>query len=376
MARFRSHLFTSARVRAAPRYRPSLARLDSHGPGVLLQSGEPAGGAAFVVTRAAALLIASLDKPALINRRRLAGRDIARLVLDGLLEIEANGRFHAGAGAHRILFAAAGPPRGSAIAQLSLDALRHGAALGPVGPAVLARQLYRFNSQPISPAWRTRFPSDSLIPQFLGQFDAPSRRRAHPEPRVHGPWLVSEATRRHPPAATAAQFKLYLSPMPEHSPTAYRELRALLTARRGPFSIKVARDLPNLLRPDRMIAYFAEREDLLDSAKRLRCRLDGMPFHGVPFSTQIGSDGLLSWGADLAPDRALPLDDRDRSWRSWVTSRLAHALTRAIAGNARSPVQFALDRVSLDGVNTTTWEPTIALLEHAAASGERTNADT
>jgi hypothetical protein len=49
----------------------------------------------------------------------------------------------------------------------------------------------------------------------------------------------------------------------------------------------------------------------------------------------------------------------DRSWRAWLTHRLASALAQAAREQAADvPAwQFAMDRVSLDGVNVAEWIP-------------------
>jgi hypothetical protein len=117
-----------------------------------------------------------------------------------------------------------------------------------------------------------------------------------------------------------------------------------------------------VLRPDRLVAYFHDRDSLRFTAERLRTTLTGFPAQGVPFSAPLGRDGLLSWGADLEHVLVFGSHARERSWRGWLTSRLATALVTAHQSAANNPVAFALDRVALDGVQVRTWAPGARLL--------------
>ncbi len=370
MARFSGRLLADARVRAARHYHPT-ASSGSGTPGALLRPTRPGFGVAFHVAPATAKLISALRTPARIPATTANRRSIARLVLDGLLEIEVDGRFRSGPRLHRAFFPGSATRRAaSPLAQLSLDALAHAAALWPVSSARLADRLYRYHARPLSPAWRSRFPDDGAILRFLlGEHRESGRRVRHalPDPAsyVVGRWLVSDSGRSMRTAPNGAHYKLYVSPTPEGTPVAYRAMLDLRNARHGPFTLKVGRDLPSLLRPDRLVGYFTTRDDLFEAAARLRTRLDGLPAQGVPFTAPTGPGALLSWGADLAPDANLPMSLQDRSWRGWVTSRLAKALASALACHAATPVQYALDRLSLDGVDTSTWAPTTRLLRQA-----------
>jgi hypothetical protein len=126
----------------------------------------------------------------------------------------------------------------------------------------------------------------------------------------------------------------------------------------SPFSIKIGRDLTSLLRPDKMVAYFTAREPLLEAANHLSRALVGVEAHGVPFTGALTSDGLLSEAADPADAAEPPGPRRQGSWRGWVTARLGGAMAAALQSHAPvSTIQYALDRVSLEGVDTVRWTP-------------------
>jgi hypothetical protein len=133
---------------------------------------------------------------------------------------------------------------------------------------------------------------------------------------------------------------------------------------------KIGAEVFGLLRPDKLVAYFPSADDLHRAADGLRARLAGCAAHGVPFTASLTEDGLLSWGMDPPRDRRSPGLEQLESWRLWVTNRLATALVSARAARQSSiePWQFALERVSLDGIDPTTWTPVSSIW--SSAGGE------
>ncbi len=128
----------------------------------------------------------------------------------------------------------------------------------------------------------------------------------------------------------------------------------------GALECKVGRDLQGLLRPDKLIVYFRTLGALQVATTRWTRDLAGMTVQGVPFTANIGGNGLLSWGMDPPGLRGgRSTRNSPLSWREWVTGRLADALVAA----RRSPEttlprsRFALDCVALEGVDTRTWTP-------------------
>jgi hypothetical protein len=129
-------------------------------------------------------------------------------------------------------------------------------------------------------------------------------------------------------------------------------------------------DAAGLLRPDKLVAYFPDFDSLAGAAGVLADRLAGIPPHGVPFTAEIGGDGLLSWGVD-PPRREGGKARGEESWRLWLTHRLARALLAVRHMNAAQggpgghdgqaggpePWQLALERLRLEGVSTETWTP-------------------
>lgn len=311
------------------------------------------------LSRAAADLFRSRTRPGTIEPARAGGSDaLARLVLDGVLEVEVDGAFATGAAAHGVYFDGLPLEGRSRLARLSLDAVRHGEALGLPDPRVLHRRLYQFHARPVSPGWRRRLGTESAVAAFLGVRRGSGRGLGHAVERGWHYWRRSGSGA----GKRAPAYKLYISPAVEGLPEALAGTIDLLRRNPGPVAVKVGRDLPGLLRADKLVAYFRDRATLLEAAAALGRSLAGMPAHGVPFTADLGGDGLLSWAADPPADAAVFDWVGDGSWRAWVTARLASSLTLATSASAAVPGWlFAVDRLSLDGVDPATWEPAPAV---------------
>lgn len=294
--------------------------------------------------------------------------DLARLVLDGILEVEHQDTFLSGPEAHHLFFGTVAPVPAGRLSQLSLAALRLAVATGVDEPRALADRLYRYNTRPASPAWRRRFGDAGAVARVV---EGRGPARAQSEDLVtfgHSPaaWRVWTDPRAAQPGRGRPTFKLYLSPDPGQIGEACRALRDLMGTRHGPFTMKVGRDLHGLLRPDKLVAYFVSSGRLHDAARRLTSVLAGMPAQGVPFTAALTEDGLLSWAADPGSAVEPPGPRRRESWRTWVADHLAAGLATALhAGAAVPPVQFALDRIRLDGVDPVTWTPPSRFRDHA-----------
>jgi len=80
--------------------------------------------------------------------------------------------------------------------------------------------------------------------------------------------------------------------------------------------------------------------------------LRGCPAQGVPFTADVGGNGLLSCGVDPPPG------DVAASWRSWITKRLADSLTTRRGTGRGELVTAALADLRLAGVDPDLWRPT------------------
>jgi hypothetical protein len=297
------------------------------------------------------------------------GPAIAELILDGVLEIMYDGEFVCGSDAHAAIY----PPssivsdalKGSAVSQISIDALKYAQMLDIDEPNVLSMRLYCFQRIPLSPRWQRRLPDGNAVLDYLQVRSGANRAvldanwiSSTPGARSDG-WFAWHSQRvRYSPDSADPIFKLYISPLPEQMADVFRIALKVLSDSTC-ISFKVGNDACGLLRPDKMVAYFGQFEDLAEAAGCLETQLKGCQAHGVPFTAPISAEGLLSWGIDPPQRVQSPLTWLRESWRLWVTNRLATALL--VAKHARrstlEPWQFALQRLRLDGIDTDTWTP-------------------
>ncbi len=341
-----------------------------------------AGSGMKLVDRDTALLFLTLERPGPLPgyvRSRLgdggAAAVAARLVADGVIEIEREaGVFVSGAAAMALLRTAggaggAGPVEEgriaaaagmAAIAELSRTALRRGQQLvsadGAVGAGRLAHFLYTYHRLPLTPGWQRRLATADAVRQFLGIGPGGVRRGlldrhwqevpaspagaadAAAAPGSPGPpwlrWYPRRAAAAAAVDATPHAYKLYVSVAPDAMPDVFGAILAGLAAAGAP-GFKVGASASGLLRPDKAVAYFPRFDDLAAAAHILAGHLDGAAVHGVPFTAEIAGGGVLSWGVDPPPWAGGTAQWAGRgSWRQWLTQRLAEAMLAALGCNA------------------------------------------
>jgi hypothetical protein len=357
-------LLAHARVRASRHYRlePSLVSAEdlvdgrSEWAGTLVPTRE-GWQRLQLVSRETAELFAALAEPAPLPPGVAASAGV-RLVLDGILELEYADGFHSGPETHPVFFANAAPAPSGALGRISLAALRCAAALAIPDPRLLSKCLYRYNTRPHSPAWQRRFPDSNAITRLFEEARAVTRSPWTSFITTEGgvSWRAWERPDAPAPLPRAPTYKMYLSPEPTAVGAATRAVLGLGGTRCAPFALKAGNNLPTLLRSEKLVVYFLSRDQLLEAADRLRPLLAGLPAQGVPFTSELFGDGLVSWGIDPGSDAEPPGPLRQLSWRRWITARLGVALASALAaGMGGVAWQYALDRVRLDGVNPETW---------------------
>lgn len=328
------------------------------------------------VDRETALLLLTLREPGPLPAyfERVAGaeagRVVARLVADSVLEVEAGDGFVSGAGAFDLLWDRAGGERsGGRLAELSLEALRYGQELDIGEPLRLSARLYAYNRRPLTPAWKRALPDAGAVERHLGIGPGGPHRRLLDRTWLSAGeregWLSWRSRAKAPGGGGAgATWKLYVSPEPEALGDGFGRVLEALAAARAPH-FKIGKDAPGLLRPDKIVAYFPTFERLALAADAIAEPLAGTPAQGVPFTSEIGGDGFLSWGIDPPAEERSAWGSRE-SWRFWLTHRLARALLAGkAAGEGVEPWRFALERVRLEGVDTDTWTPAAHLFRES-----------
>ena len=353
---------------SAPR-RPAGVRRSDPGrteSGPVLRPRDPGMGAAFEVNTATARLVRAVRRPQVLRdvvHAPLAPDDAAsvtRLVLDGVLEIEVDGHFVSGLDAWAHLYGS--PPRRTAqdrSTRLTLEALAYGEHLLPMPVTLLAYRLYRFNTIPASPRWRARFPSSSAVSDHLGipglERQPRFRERgwvAHRRVGREQPWFgFTRTTAARARTPDAPMHKLYVSPEVARIRDAF-QTAARLVVRSDALAFKVGGDVFGVLRPDKLVVYFANHSALMATVDALRSALRGLRAHGVPFTAPLDADGLISCGVDPPPPPDGDLMGHE-SWRLRVAARLAASLAVAAGSSsgAMTASQFALARLAFDGID-------------------------
>jgi hypothetical protein len=421
------------RLPAADRRRLAALAQDPDHYGVLRP--RPGSGLGLkAVDRETALLVLTLAEPGPLPayvRRRLGegvepGRAaalaaVARLVADGVLEIEsAGGGFVSGAAAMALLAppdamgvgrglgggmgdlahsaaAADGGAGAGRPAALSRAALHHAEELARTLPGIEAQELslrlYGYNRRPLTPAWRRLLPSPAAVRGYLGVAAGGgchelAGRYWQEEPVGAGEGWLRWRSRSPAMIAGSATYKLYVGVPAEALPGCFAAFLDGLAAGGAP-GFKVGGGASGLLRPDKLVAYFPTFDGLALAASALGERLRGIAPQGVPFSAEISGGGLLSWGMDPPPGVGTGVAaERRISWRLWLTNRLARALLAAVHAEAAAdaappaaappsgadapaiePWRFAIERLRLEGVDAETWAPRGGIWRPLAGGG-------
>lgn len=280
---------------------------------------------------------------------------LIRLILDGILEVEHEGEFVSGLRASELLPGKETCPARGRIATLSIEALRYVEALGALSNPEMTRRLYDFGRRPATPAQKRAF--------HQGVTDPVAGALSTARPALDRYWVPARSMDsywiRWRPIGVSnygepTRFKLYISAALSDVADAIQAATEILGQSPGVSGLKLGRGFAGLTRPDKLIAYFSRLDDLQEAGWRLHRRLHGCEAQGVPFTAELSSDGLLSWGAD--PPRAVP--GQPGSWRLWLACKLATHFETARMANVSSPIwRSVLDRLRADGVDPQTWIP-------------------
>jgi hypothetical protein len=152
---------------------------------------------------------------------------------------------------------------------------------------------------------------------------------------------------RKPGALDSLLHKLYISPRLEAVPQLFPRLIDVFVSLDVP-AFKVGATSRGLLRPDKIVTYFANHDHLQAVADELSA-VPPVSVHGVPFSVPLDATGLLSWGYDPAT--------KDGSWRQWVAQRLTVAVKQAEGSSLHGIVEQARRHLRDAGVDPYTWVP-------------------
>ena len=348
--------------------------LDATAYGVFL----PADGSMLRVRSAcaeSALLVLSLQSPARIpgylrkqDRTGWVG-EVKKLVLDEILQVQMGDGYLSGSA-----IMADGVPLGrdakredeGLLAFLSNLALLYAERLDIFDPTILSGRLYCFNRRPFciqshsGLVDRNQITSFLRLPELETELSLGRYWGERSQSQEFSGWLnfVPKTAPKRTKSDRQWTCKLYISAVWSHLPEALFRFLSTAASRKCATGFKVPCDVFGLLRPDNFVVYLKSKDALHELADELAPALRDIPVQGVPFSSPLTQDGLLSWGAD--PPKGSDYSLIAESWRLWLTNQLASNLVRAKAGGeTASPRALALERLRLEGVDVDSWTPPV-----------------
>jgi hypothetical protein len=243
-------------------------------------------------------------------------------------------------------------------AALSLQALRHAAAQLAAGETKVWPCLYNYGRIRLSPAWMQRFPYEERVEEALSTSRLHPCWREQPPPADNPRWRYfqngdADAARHGP-----APFKIYVNLHPDALATHLCAISHSLHE----FDVamfKVARDVFNLLRADKLVIYLHDMAVQRALSLHLDGLLQGARVQALPFTGAVGEGGAVSCGFDPPPHMLAEL--QATSWRSWITRECASALQSGFAQRIRGGdlLAHALEQIQQRGVDTGRWVPKI-----------------
>jgi|SRR5450631_4345604 len=210
---------------------------------------------------------------------------------------------------------------------LSRQAVYYGVELRMnCGRSDLWRRLYNFNRYPDRAHSDMSTPSD----EPGGAFVAPLLDKVGPgwawTHRTDPQWIFFSQPRRYDAAHSVrcrnGRYKVYVSP----TLGAFRHtVEAILGALGDCTALKFARKHGGTLRPDKIVIYTDSMAHTRRVAVAVLSAIGEIRAHGVPFTAELGGDGLLSWAMDPA---SMELR-RFSSWRVWISHMIVSCIDAA-----------------------------------------------
>ncbi|TLV01485.1 hypothetical protein [Dyadobacter luticola] len=291
-------------------------------------------------------------------------RTMAKMVLEGIFEIQVGQDFHSGFAAQHFIYESQerGEDRPHPLFEMSSRAIRYAVYLNETDTTSLAAKLYAYNTVPLFIAPDNVLATFEEVEAFLGINKNNLLDRLllkhwnKQEPNEKFSWISwSRRQQVRHDARLSQTYKMYISPVLEELPQVFEKAVNVLTASEA-FSFKIGINREGLLRPDKFVAYFTNFPQLKTAADQLTPILKNHQAQGVPFTAPLDESGILSWGVDHASETILK-DIEGGSWRGAVTQKLAAsiALSKTEKLGQSESVDFVLKKMMLEGIDTTSW---------------------
>jgi len=297
---------------------------------------------------------------------------IVQLVLDSVLEVRHGDAFISGVDAvNKVLLRAAGErvatvfDSGNQTQKLTAEAMELALNSALRQPRDISAFLYNYNRIPMSREWRHRLPDEGAVARYLGlssdgtwpQMPAGIRPREVKYDEQGNPSAFDQfwrywAFRDKDISKEAPSYKVYINPVPGDFAEVFGIVRRDITDSRA-YSMKIGRNVTEVLRADKFIVYFSVYSDAVDFANGLSGRLQGYRSQGVPFSHQVNPENpLITIGVD--PPRKL---GEANSWRHYITDKVALAIQGAWRSGTKDPMEHIHTYMRMTGIDSINWRP-------------------
>jgi hypothetical protein len=243
------------------------------------------------------------------------------------------------------------------IVGLSFRAIRYAQLIGESNAGILAQRLYSYNAE-VPAEWMVKaYESKSAVEIWNlkrvlmtiaegGQYSLSS----------NGNWVYAKRNTFDSQTNTRARFhyKLYVSPVYNNFRQALIVIAKLVTLI-NPFCFKFGNDLQGCLRPEKIVLYFEDWDQLKAAAALLEKEMVNLTPLGVPLSCPLDNRGLLSFGVDpISNQKYRSLNPV--SWRVWLANKMADDITKfGSHGNCEQLLKFLRNKFRQRGLDMNCW---------------------
>lgn len=291
---------------------------------------------------------------------------LCKLVLEGILEIQADGEFVSGVDAQNVICPAsikAIEISKSRISQLSEKAIQYGIGLNNVDGISLSTRLYCYNTIPSLSHQYNHLDRPEKIKDFLWKqdfdlYEWAARKWMQQSIQKEQHWLSwTKPAYQDIDLVDKCTYKLYISPLIQRLPEIFVKSVKVLSGTKC-FSFKVGATVEGLLRPDKLVAYFLTYKDLNEAVLLLKPQLPSYEPQGVPFTSQLDDMGILSWGLD-PPKKDINKNIESGSWRERVTKKIALSIIKAKKeeNDKTKILSHVMSLIALEDIDPETWTP-------------------
>ncbi|NCD68258.1 hypothetical protein [Mucilaginibacter agri] len=247
---------------------------------------------------------------------------------------------------------------------LSFKAIEYASNLALLGVKNIGTRLYLYGRIPISPDWLLQFPQsktlyEAIIVNNQNAAELLTSQWIEKQAPIHNDrWTIFLNKNWERKSFSSAPYKLYVNLHPDSILDEFNTVVNHFATFDVPI-FKFSKDVFNLLRPDKIVAYLMDFNTLITLGKALSVALKSAKVQPLPFTAAFDESGVVSCGFD--PPAKLTQSFAATSWRSVITELIARALSEGYRSNmARKElvqnVNFKLDAI---GIDTEKWLPKV-----------------